>query len=317
MLAAVESRMDPENRAPCETGRVQQQPKVHVTSAELVRQFGNLRHTMGDATVFVTHHGRTTHALLSAAQYQKLTANPQRGAGPDDSALLPTLREFADWVPHGVVSLDTEMTVIMANRVAHAIFDKRDGELVGANLFTAVPALNGSLAQTYIKRAAAGKEVCVADLPSIFRPESWVRLEVYPLARTTTLMFRDITEDMQNHRLADAKRAIVDAITLHGGIGYMRLNVRGQIERADASMCAMVQLPEERLLQIGIADLVPIANRVAFRERLEKVLRGEGPQRVETVLLSNDGTHLAVTAAITDLPGIYGNEGAVVIVTRS
>ncbi|WP_426265457.1 PAS domain-containing protein [Sphingomonas sp. PWP1-2] len=309
--------MDRQNRGPRETGLGPQQPKLQVTSAELVRQFGNLRHTMGDATVFVTNHGRTTHALLSAAQYEKLIANPQSGAGPDDNVLLPTLREFADWVPHGVVSLDTEMGVVMANRVAHAIFDKRDGELVGQNLYDAVPALKGSLAQTYINRAAAGKEVCVADLPSIFRPESWVRLEVYPLARTTTLMFRDITEEMQNHRFADAKRAIVDAITLHGGIGYMRLNVRGQIERVDASMCAMLRLPEDRLLHLGIADLVPVANRITFRERLEQVLRGDGPQRVQTVLLSNDGTPLTVTAAITDLPGIYGNEGAVVIVTCS
>lgn len=309
--------MDTQNRAPLDTGQDQQQPKLQVTSAELVRQFGNLRHAMGDATVFVTNHGRTTHALLSAAQYEKLVENGRRGADPDSRAPLPTLREFADWVPHGVVSLDGEMNVVMANRVAHAIFDKRAGELEGRNLYEAVPALNGSLAQTYIKRAASGKEVCVADLPSIFRPDSWVRLEVYPLARITTLMFRDITEDMQNHRLADAKRAIVDAISLHGGIGYMRLNVRGQIERVDATLCAMLQLPEERLLTIGIADLVPVANRVSFRERLEKVLRGEGPQRVETVLLSNDGTPLPVIAAITDLPGIYGNEGAVAIITRS
>lgn len=292
-------------------------PKLEVTSAELVRQFGHLRQSMGDATVMVTHHGRATHALISASRYDQMMADARRGAIPELEASVPSLREFADWVPNAVVLLDDEMTVVVANRVAHAMLDKVDGELIGKNFYAAVPALTGSLCQTYINRAVNSKEVCLADLPSIFRPETWVRLEVYPLARNTTLMFRDITEDMQNHRLADAKRAIVNAMELHGGIGYVRVDTRGQIQRVDAAICAMLQLPEERLLQIGVADLVPTAERASFRTCLNLVLQGKGGQRFETVLLSNDGSLLRVTAAISDLHGIYGNEGAVMVVTAS
>ena len=35
-------------------------------------------------------------------------------------------------------------------------------------------------------------------------------------------MFRDITEDVRRHRLADAKAAIIEAMTAHGDVGYVR-----------------------------------------------------------------------------------------------
>lgn len=293
------------------------QKQLVVTSAEFVRGFGHLRQAMGDSTVFVTHHGRATHALVTASRYDDLITAARQANSQEVVQRLPSLQEFAGWVSQGVLSIDLDMTIVVANRVAHAMVDYVDGDLIGRNIYDAIPALNGSLAQTYINRAAVGKEMCAAELPSIFRPGSWIRLEIYPLARNTTMLFRDITDDVHSHRLADTKKAIVDSMTLHGGIGYIRLSSRGQIDRIDPPMCRMLHFSEDRLQRIALADLVPVSHRVAFRETLDSVLRGDGAQRIETVMLANNGEGIEVCAAITELRGTYGNEGAVLVVTRN
>ncbi|MEP9400702.1 PAS domain-containing protein [Sphingomonas silueang] len=285
-----------------------------VSSADLARRFGQLRQMNQDEAIIVTHHGRPTHVLTTVAHYTSLRhASPDETAAPVDS---PALHQFADCLPQGVLMIDYQLKVVVANRVAQAMLDTGDAPLVGKRIFEAVPLLRHSLVETYVRRAVASKEPCSAELPSLFRADSWVRVEIHPFARHVTILFHDITDDMQRNRLADARKAIKQAIAAHEGIGYVCINVRGHISQCDASFTDLVRLPQERLHHVLLADLVPVAHRVAFRAAIDRVLSDGGTSTIETVLLSNDGMTVPVHATIAELRGNYGNEGAILLVTR-
>jgi PAS domain S-box-containing protein len=104
-------------------------------------------------------------------------------------------------------------------------------------------------------------------------------------------------------------------MSVHGGVGYVRVSTRGFIEIADDTFCTMIGLPEERLSSVCLPDIIEVSARPQFREQLERVLRGEGDQRVPTRLLTNGGAVLPVEAAIAQLHGTYGTEGAVIVMT--
>ena len=283
-----------------------------VTAAEFARQFGSLRQSRND-TIAITHHGRETHVLLTVHRYQGLL---EQTFSREERGSVLNLEELIGWINQGFIALAPDFTVLMANGIAHAMLEQPDGQLVGRNFGEAVPRLQGSLAEGYIRRAMEGGQKSSADLPAIAREGRWTHLEVFPTAENTIVLLRDITEDVRRNRLADTKKAIVEAINLHGDIGYLRVGARGQIERAEPTICKMLKLGESRLRDVSIADLVPIQSRVKFREVLEPVLRGQGSCRFETEFMVNDGSVVEICGAMTELRGAYGSEGAVIIVTR-
>lgn len=285
-----------------------------VSSADFARRFGQLRQMQDDQAIFVTHHGRATHVLTTVRHYTELQDANQGQHG--SAGLTPSLHDLAECLTVGVLLIDYDLRVLAANPVAHAQLERSENELIGYKIFTAVPTLHGSLIETYVQRAVASKEPYSAEIPSLFRPDTWVRVDIHPFARYVTILFHDITEDMKRHRLADARESLREAIGLHDGIGYVCVNTRGHIDRVEPTFCDMVRLSEDRLHHVAMADLVPIAHRVLFRETLDQVLSGGGARTIDSAVLSNDGAAVEVRVTIAELRSIYGNEGAIVLLTR-
>lgn len=280
-----------------------------VTAAEFAKQFGHYRRRALDRPVFVTSHGRETNVLMSIEQF----SCPHRGVLSQERRNLPRLSDFAGWMHQGVVVLDEKMSVVLANPVAHAMLGQTDDAMIGINFYDAVPILKGSLTQAYVNRAAISKEPSAADLPSIIRPGAWCRLEVYPLAHSTTMVFHDITEDVQNNRLADVRDAVVRAATAHPHVARLQINLRGNIDAADDTMCGLLRMTEERLGGVSVVDLVAPGDRLNVREALDDVFGGAGGRPLRTALLANDGRQVRLTAVLAELRGIYGNEGAMLV----
>lgn len=283
---------------------------IFVRASEFARQFGHL--SQAGRTVFVTHHGRETHALLPIANYHEFIAN----AKSDDHDSLFSNQELADWLPLLLVVIDEERNIIMANRTAHAMARKAEGALPGSGLFDAFPALKETMFESYCNRTERTGEPCSFELPGLFGTDTWHRMETFRTHQGVVMLARDITDDVKAYRLADTKKALIEAILAHGGIGYIWFNVRGRIEEVDAAMSDLLQLPRERLSNVSVVDLVPVGQRVMLREVIENVLSHGGTQRFETEFLRNDGTTVPAVGAIKDLRGVYGSEGAVMVVTR-
>ena len=282
--------------------------EIFVRASEFPRQFGHL--SQAGQIVFVTHHGRETHALLPIAAYHEfITAKADRGSAAFDQNL-------ADWLPLLLVLIDDERAIVMANRTAHAMARRPGGSLVGCDLLQAMPTLGQTIFESYLNRTERAGEPCSFDLPDMFDVGTWHRVETFRSGTDVAILARDITDEMKVHRLADTKKAMIDAMLAHGGIGYVWINVRGRIKQVDAAMGALLQLPVERLVDVPVLDLVPIGQRAALRELIENALARAATQRVDTEFLCNDGTTVAVVCGIKDLRGLYGCEGAMMIVTR-
>lgn len=283
---------------------------IFVRASEFARQFGHL--SQAGRTVFVTHHGRETHALLPIANYHEFVATAKN----DDHDAIFSNQELADWLPLLLVVIDDQRTIVMANRTAHAMARKAEGALPGRGLFDAFPALRETMFESYCNRTERTGEPCSFELPGLFGSDTWHRMETFRTHQGVVMLARDITDDVKAYRLADTKKALIEAILAHGGIGYIWFNVRGRIEQVDEAMSDLLQLPRERLSNVPVIDLVPVGQRVMLRDVIEGVLSEGGTQRFETEFLCNDGTVVPAVGAIKDLRGLYGSEGAVMVVTR-
>jgi PAS domain-containing protein len=234
----------------------------------------------------------------------------------EDNESIFSCQDLADWLPLMLVVTDAAGTIVMANRTAYAAVRAPGGSLPGTALFEAFPTLRESTFEGYYNHSVRTGEPCSFELPGLFGADTWHRMETFRTYHGLAILARDITEDVKVHRLADAKKALIEAMQAHGGIGHIWFNVRGRIEQIDAAMSELLQLPRERLGNVPVIDLVPVGQRVKLRETIERVIGDGGTQRFETEFLCNDGTAIPAVCASRDLRGVYGSEGAVMVVTR-
>ena len=285
-----------------------------VSAADLVRTFAACRDRAAVAPLFISNHGRNTHVLVGIDQF-----NHMAEAAPPET--LETagqgIVELADWMDDAVIIADQTLCVVFANRVAHAICRKRPGALNGRLLAAELPQFAGSLLEVHARRTLVSSEPSAADLPSPFTENAWLRFHTFPIGDQVVMILRDITDEVQRERLGDVKEALLQAMETHGEIGYVRISLRGTIEHVDQPFCSMLALPEARLLDLPIVDLVTTSGRPDFRAATDEVIRGGPPRRIGTSLLANEGGAIEVTAALAPLRGAYGTEGAVIVVTRS
>ncbi|QWC56327.1 PAS domain-containing protein [Erythrobacter sp. 3-20A1M] len=280
-----------------------------VPAANFVRCFAKWRDEALKKPVFVTNHGRVTHALVGIDQFVSMTE------APTTAEVEANPFELAEWIDEAVIICDKHLVVQTMNRVASATCCISAPQCVGRNLYECLPQLRGTLYEVNLMRTVEANEPTSADIPSPLRQDGWLRLQTFPLHGCNVLMFRDITEEVERHRLADVKAALIEAMAVHNAIGYVRVGVSGMIERVDQPFCDLLGVPEERLCGARLVDLVSRETRVAFKTDLEEAMAGHGSRRVVARFLTNRGTTDDLLAAIVQLRGAYGAEGAVILLT--
>jgi PAS domain-containing protein len=246
-----------------------------VPAAELVRNFAHWREVGSREPVMVTHHGRETHVFMGMDRFRTLSVSDEMPA-PDRT------RELAARIHQGLILCRADLTIDYVNGVALAMAKRWDRHLGGQSLWDAFPELSGTLTEAHIRHSLSSGEASAADIPSPFRDDIWLHVQTFPFAGGVALLLRDITAEMQRHRLADVKSAILKAMGVHGGVGYARVSMRGFIDVVNDSFCAIVGLPADRLADVPVADLIALPARPHFREQMERVLRGDGDIRFPT-----------------------------------
>lgn len=285
-----------------------------ISAAEFVKHFARSREEANRHPVFISNHNRQTHVLLGMADYERLAGSGASFDGADTEYVMDILADFSAWIEVGMIICDADMRIRHANPTAAALCRSSKVGIVGCN-FSELPGVHGSLLETMVVRARESNQPATVEIPSPMALDGWIRFRVIPWREINILILQDITPELQSQRMTDVKAAIQDAMALHGGIGTMRVSVRGTAEQVDATMCDFIGLPENRIVGVPISDLVDIGSRVEFRNALENVLRGEGSQKLATRLISNRGEPLDVQAAIVPLKGTYGMEGAIILLT--
>jgi len=283
-----------------------------VPAAEFIRSFSKWREVSHQHPVEITNHGRVSHVLTAIDYFERLIQSDRPMHDVTESSLFG----LADWVDESIIVCSAAEELVYANRVAKAACHIDATPTANLPLKQVLPTIAGSLLEVHFRRTLIGREPTAADLPSPFMHDGWLHFRSFPLQDKTVLMFRDITEDVQRHRLGDVKEALLQAFSAHGSLGYLRLSMRGTIERVDAAMCQWLGLSEERLLGVPLVDLIARHSRVDCREAFEAVYDGSGPKVIDCIFMSNTDGELPLRCSIVQLHGAYGAEGLVVVLTR-
>lgn len=285
-------------------------PGANVTAAELVRGFAKWRETALNDPVFISTHGRVTHVLTNADQFRSMAQAATNGDGQ------VSLYGLADYVREGVLVIDPDERIIYNNPYAKSYFGFPDNS-VGMGLLELLPALAGTMFTSQLRRTAISREPLTADLPSALNPGRWIHYQTIPLQANVVVTFRDITEEVTAHRLADVKEVTIQAISLHPDVGYIRISPTGTIDRADDTFSEWIGLSASRLHGVKIVDLIARESRVEVAEALDGVLRGGPVERFRALFTTNHDKELYADCVMVGLHGAYGLEGAVIIFTRA
>ncbi len=165
-----------------------------VTAAEIVRNFSEIRQQAFGAPVVVTHHGKDTHVLCSAALFRALT---RRREALDEERIALQLVQLATWIDQGLILTDADGRILHANPTLLCLFPYDPARLIGRDLFEAIPESAGSMAAPHLRRAIGARDTRLFEMPSPFRAEAWLQCRHAPVGDGTALLFRDISPEMR------------------------------------------------------------------------------------------------------------------------
>jgi PAS domain-containing protein len=284
-----------------------------VSAAEFVRGFGQWRERASQAPVTITNHGRDTHVLISAPSFTALKAAGAHNTQPTatlDASLIDRVRDC-------ILIVDPGFIIRRANAAACDYFNRSAPDLEGSHLERASPKVGESLAMRGLQRALINGERSAIDVPSVTRESVWLHVETFPVEGGAAVFFRDITSEVETHRVADVKQAIIEAMGADGRIGYMRISPREMIQCSDQASRDMLGLADEALRRGKFSSILVPRARARFHEVLERVFLGARRARLESCLFANSGREIPVGLSIVELRGGLASEGAIVAITLS
>ena len=293
---------------------VAQEPQ-RVSAADFIRGFANWRMQSARKPVFVTHHGKDAHVLISLDDYRRLDGE-QEASGAPANKLMDSLAGLTEWIRDGVIVIDRQWRILSVNPAASDMVERAAPALLGENLVSALPQLGESLLFQRIIRLIDHRERFSGDVPGILRPRQWLHVDLAPLPVGGAMLFRDVSEAMERMAAGDMRQALATAIDVDGGVGYARLTVREAIETANDTLTTMVGVDAAAIRRVRFTALLAAGQRAAFSEALETVFRSGKPMRLPSQIVTREGVALDVTLSIAEVRGPYTSDGAVVLVTR-
>jgi PAS domain-containing protein len=293
---------------------VAQEPQ-RVSAADFIRGFANWRMQSARKPVFVTHHGKDAHVLISLDDYRRLDGEHEADGAPANK-LRDSLAGLAEWVRDGVILIDRQWRILSVNPAASDMVERAAAALIGENLVSALPQLGESLLFQRIIRLIDHRERFSGDVPGILRPRQWLHVDLAPLPVGGAILFRDVSEAMERMAAGDMRQALATAIDVDGGVGHARLSVREAIETANDTLTTMVGVDAAAIRRVRFTALLAAGQRAAFSEALETVFRSGKPMRLRSQIVTREGVALDVTLSIAEVRGPYTSDGAVVLVTR-
>ena len=285
-----------------------------VTAAEAVRNFAAIRQRASAAPVFITHHGRAAHVLCSADQFRALS--DRRGTAGADPVTLD-MAQLAAWIDQGLLLVDRTGRIAHANAALLAAVPHDATRLIGHGVFDALPELVGTLAEAYLRRALASREVATFDMASPFHDRAWLRCRLAPIGNAIALLIADITRDMLDLRAAGARDTLAGAVEQNEDIAVVHLSARASIEQADRHFAAWIDVSEAGLIGRPFCDLIDGVDRLAIRALLEAVI-GRGESRGAAArLLVRSGESVAIGIGAVRRCGSQGDGGALLMLSRT
>lgn len=284
-----------------------------VSSAEFVRQFDRWQDEASARAIVVSHHGRRRLAVISFARYQELLAGAVDGASIQGTD--PAIDQILPHLVQGFLAFDAELRITAINPAACAFLKLSPAAAIGSTLADLLPGVDESVGYARLARAARTGETASFEMPSFAFPERWLAVQTFPYRDGAACLFRDVTDDMEARRLADAKTATLAALAAHGDIGRAKLSSRATSVQVDDAFAGLAGFSPSGLLRARLTDILVPSCRHVIGAAVETVLADGAPQACDTRLLARTGEEIDIRLALAPLRGPGGVDGAVVVVS--
>lgn len=283
-----------------------------VSAADFIRGFASWRLQSARRPVVVTHHGKDAHVLISLDDYRRLDSDTcQSGNGRLEESQILLMESVRDCV----ILIDREQRIAALNPAASDMLEVAASNFVSQPLAEAVPTLETSVLFPHILRMIDHRERFTGELPSLLRPGQWLRADLIPLPVGGAIVLRDISETLAAREAAGTQQAVIRAIDIEGGIGHASVSVRETVEYANQALLNMIGVNEHAVRRVRFSALLPLTSRNRFSEAIETLFQTGEPMRLESGLVSREGAIVPVTLSIVERRGIYGSDGAAILVT--
>lgn len=292
-----------------------QEPR-RVSAADFIRGFANWRLQSAREPVVVTHHGKDAHVLISLDDYRRLDRDAGDVAGTADN-VQRSLAGLVESIRDAVILIDRQWRIAAVNPAASDMLERSCADLIGQPLMIAVPRLKGSLLTQHMVRLVDHRERFSGEVPDILRPPQWLRVDLVPTPTGGAIILRDISGTMEDFAASDARQSLLAAVDADGGIGHARISVREAVESANVTLTDLLGVDPSAIRRVRFSALLAASQRTAFAEALEAVFRSGQPERLESQIVTRDGTSVPVRLTIVEVRGRYASEGAVILVTRN
>lgn len=286
---------------------------ARVTAAELVRNFAAIRQRACRAPMVITNHGRQSHVLCSLEQYRALAEHPAReseGRVPIDVAQL------AAWIDQGLLLIAGGGRILHANAALLALAPYDPAQLIGRDVFEAMPEWRGTLAEAYLRRAIGAGEIALFELASPFQPDRWLQCRIAPVGGRLAFLIRDISREVRGVREAGASDAMLRALDRTQGIAMLRLSPSGAIETINGCFAGLVGLADSRLLGLRFSDLVDALDRREVTRAIESVIARGAGEAVAARLVARSGALVPVRIGMARGAADRAAPGVTMVVSR-
>jgi PAS domain S-box-containing protein len=281
------------------------------TAAEITRNFGHWQSRALQGPVFVTHHGKPRVVMVSADHYAIWKNDPAPHENGGGIAFETRFGAVLDHTAEAFLSLDADLRIECVNGVAERYFGAPRTRLVGQEMLSLYPTLEGSL---FLDRIRAVIRSGVADRVegrSVIFCDRHVSTKIFPFPGGVGLLFSNVTEELAQAEELLAAKSYFKALDQSKRSAVIKLNLRGAISSHSRNFCSIIGLSNSELIGIRLDDLICRASRHDFHLALERVLQEREPTSCSVELLNKAQDLIAVDMNMAPLMAGFAAEGAI------
>lgn len=225
--------------------------------------------------VTVTHHGRPRVVILSADEYERLTAagTPSGAIAADDTDAEAALQSLLCGMTEGFLGFDGQLKIVVVNSVAQAYLGRSESQLLGQPLYPPDLADRGAVMSDRLRWVLRTGESATFETSSLWREGRHLLGRAFPYRDGVGVIFANITQVTALKAEQSAWRAERQALAQHPAVALASLNVLGFFVDANAAFESFIGFTAGQLADVRLADLAAPAARHDLAQGLNLLLQ--------------------------------------------
>lgn len=262
-----------------------------VSAADISRNFGDWQSKALQSPVTITHHGRPRLILASVDAFQAAPFEASRPGG----VLANQLRTVLNQMREAFYALGPDLRIIDINPAAELYINATRDSVMGQDIRDSFPDLRESIAWDFFTRVMRTGEQAEFKLRSRLRANPMLNVRVFPYDGGGVGVIWTAVEGAEEASVLKTQRdALFEALSHEPSFSVLILNVRGGIERTNASFCRLTEFDQSQLQSLTLAELVSPGDRTDLLQTLNATVREGRPKGLVVQLMVREGSQRQV-----------------------